>query len=91
MSRVGSLVFSAPRARYGGDQKHVDVLRRRDRRGIKFERIGRLVWRGFDNAWRFGRLKPNGDWTSDERIDGVGLREAKRLVDWHYGIGDHPK
>lgn len=89
MSLAGTLLFSAPRAHYGGEQKTVDVLRRLDGRGLQYERIGRLVWRKFESDWYFAKLMPEGGWTRDDRIAGVDLRAAKRLTDRHYGRGDY--
>ena len=92
MSRRGSVLFSAPAAHYGGEQKTIEVLRQTDDIGRRFERIGRLGWRKFENSWTFMKMPREGTLAvADARISGVGLREAKRLVDLHYGNGDHPR
>ena len=89
MTRRGSLLFSAPRAHYGGYEKTIEVLRQLDARGISYERIGRLVWVKFKADWFFVKLGRDGVHSRVKHIAGVDLREAKRLVDRDYGIGDH--
>ena len=92
MSRPGSLLFSAPASHYGGEQKTIEVLRQTDELGARFERIGRLGWRKFSSTWTFMKMTPERTLVvADSRISGVGLREAKHLVDLYYGNGDHPK
>ena len=92
MSRRGSVLFSAPRAHQGGDHKTIEVLRQIDDVGLRFERVGRLCWRKFENDWSYYALTRDGACALlDKRIHRVSLREAKRLVDERYGVGDHPK
>ena len=92
MSRLGSVLFSAPRAHQGGDHKTIEVLRQLDDGGLRFERIGRLCWRRHSNVWSHYNLTQGVEYVLlDKRIHRVSLREAKRLVDERYGIGDHPK
>ena len=75
MSRCGELLFGATASHYGGDMKTVDVLRRLDERGSRFERIGRLTWSSFPSpTWRLERLVRDGTWEKDARIEGVCCR-----------------
>lgn len=81
------LLFSAPRAHYGGEEKTIEVLRRLDPVGRRYECIGRLLWKRWRGTWDYLRLDDRTGWTPDPDIRALELREAKRRLHERDGDG----